>query len=93
MDFKKEDVDVLALGCSHFPFLKKQMAEILGKNVEILDSGAAIARQTKRVLEKESLLSEERNAKNEFYTTGDTGTFSAILKTIGYNDSVEKVHL
>lgn len=43
--FKKINIDVLALGCSHFPVVKKLFQEILGKNVQILDSGGAIARQ------------------------------------------------
>lgn len=33
-----------------FPFLRNEMQEVLGKDVHILDSGEAIARQVKRVL-------------------------------------------
>jgi len=69
--FKREKVDVLALGCTHFPFLKEQMQAILGSDVAILDSGAAIARQVRRVLEHNGALAEKQQAGHLFYTTGD----------------------
>src|SRR6266446_7298130 len=36
-------VDTLALGCTHFPLIKKQIAEVAGDGVVLLDSAAAIA--------------------------------------------------
>ena len=81
-DFK---IDVLVLGCSHFPFLRKEIQKILGKKVLILDSAGAIARQTKRVLLMENsclpagrLLSEYNRNANTFYTTGSISVFRNI---------------
>jgi len=42
---------VLVLGCTHFPFLRPALAQVLGPAVQIIDSGEAVARQTRRVLE------------------------------------------
>ena len=77
IDFK---IDVLALGCSHFPFLKKEIQEILGNKVLILDSSGAIARQTKRILISENLLSEYNKSVKSFYTTGDLYRFERIAR-------------
>jgi glutamate racemase len=44
------DVDTVVLGCTHYPFLRQAIAEVLGPGVEILDSGEAVARQVERVL-------------------------------------------
>jgi glutamate racemase len=48
--------------------------------VKIIDSGEAVARQTKAVLEKHILLnSETRYSKNEFYTNGAPEVMTQLL--------------
>jgi len=80
--FSDFNVDVLALGCSHFPFLKRQIGQILGKNVLILDSAGAIARQTKRVLKNNNELSVYNSFGHALYTTGDLNKFNRLSKKI-----------
>lgn len=79
-----KEVDVLALGCTHFPLVKNKIQKILGSNVLILDSGPAIARQVRRVLIHNDILSNSKRAKHYFYTTGDGKL---------YNIKTEKVRL
>lgn len=52
----QEKVDAVVLGCTHFPFLRPVLQELLGSNVEILDGAPGAARQTLRRLEQENLL-------------------------------------
>lgn len=78
--FIEAKIDTLALGCTHFPFLKAQMQEILGPNVQILDSGEAIARQVKRVLVQEGIESESVLGRHSFLTTGDLASFEKQVK-------------
>ncbi|MBQ6840246.1 MAG: glutamate racemase [Oscillospiraceae bacterium] len=49
-------LDALVLGCTHYPFVKKQIARILGDSTQLLDGGEGTARQTRRCLEKQDLL-------------------------------------
>lgn len=42
--------DRLVLGCTHFPFLQPVITDILGPQVELVDSGMAVARQVGRLL-------------------------------------------
>lgn len=51
------NIDYLVLGCSHYPHLIPEIRKIVGNIVTIIDSGEAVARQTKAVLEKEGVLS------------------------------------
>lgn len=44
-----EDIDQLVLGCTHFSFLIKQMLDVVGDGVEIIDPCRAVARQAIRV--------------------------------------------
>jgi glutamate racemase len=42
--------DTLVLGCTHYPFLRGTLRDLVGADVAIIDTGAAVARQTARVL-------------------------------------------
>lgn len=62
------DVDVLVLGCTHYPLLMPQLQKILPPHIRIIDSGEAVARQTKRVLEERHLLNTNDNpATHKFF--------------------------
>jgi glutamate racemase len=61
-------IDHLVLGCTHYPFLRKTLKKILPKNVTIVDCGEAVAKQTKRLLEKHEL-QNEGDGKTAYFTT------------------------
>jgi glutamate racemase len=43
-------IDTLVLGCTHYPFVSEQLQRLLGQEVELISNGAAVARQTRRLL-------------------------------------------
>lgn len=45
-----EAIDTVVLACTHFPLLREQLADAAPEGIAYIDSGAAIARQTLRVL-------------------------------------------
>ena len=45
---KQGQIDTLVLGCTHYPFASVQLRDLLGPQVQIIDNGEAIARQTRR---------------------------------------------
>ncbi len=47
---EKDQIDTLVLGCTHYPFASALLHALLGPQVRIIDNGAAIARQTRRLL-------------------------------------------
>lgn len=51
-----EKVDAVVLGCTHYPFVKKMIKKVLGKETLLFDGGAGTARETKRQLENRQLL-------------------------------------
>jgi glutamate racemase len=79
--FQEEQIDTLALGCTHFPFLRTQIQAILGAGVQVLDSAAAIARQIKRILEHNKIVTSAQEATHQFYTTGDLNVAKKLLQT------------
>ncbi len=74
------NIDHLVLGCSHYPYLVPQIKEILPQSVKIIDSGEAVAKQTKAVLEQHSLLNTtSAKSSNTFYTNADPSVLKGIL--------------
>jgi len=78
---KEKGVDALALGCTHYPFLRDQIEAIVEPKMVIVDSGGAVARRTKEVLTKENLLGN-LHSNDYFYTTGDVAKFKKALKNL-----------
>ena len=75
------NIDYLVLGCTHYPYLMPLLVDMLPKHVKIIDSGEAVAKQTKAVLDKHQLLNTQtRVSKNEFFTNGNVAILEAILE-------------
>ena len=49
-------LDALVLGCTHYPFAKAAIRQVLGEDVLLLDGGPGTARQTQRLLANAGLL-------------------------------------
>ncbi len=76
----EHNIDQLVLGCTHYPFLTQQIREITGDEVTIIDSGEAIARQTKVILEQEGLLNEDqKEGKRVFYSNKNVKVLQDML--------------
>ncbi|MBT8385256.1 MAG: glutamate racemase [Bacteroidia bacterium] len=76
----KQHIDYLVLGCSHYPFLVPQIRNLVGENVTIIDSGEAVARQTKAILEKFNLSNHDNpRAKHQLYTNADINIMKQII--------------
>ncbi len=48
--FDDKGVDVIVLGCTHFPLVKKELANALGDGYQLVDSGEAISRRVVSLL-------------------------------------------
>lgn len=71
--------DKIVLGCTHYPFLIPLIKEIIPASVNIIDSGLAVAKQTKAVLEKQNHLSDKKEARYSFYTNNDLSVLKQFL--------------
>ena len=54
-------VDSVVLGCTHYPFARKLIQEILGPDVEVYDGGEGTAREMRRRLAEADLLNDSEN--------------------------------
>lgn len=76
----KNNIDYLVLGCSHYPYLIPQIKKIIPPHIQIIDSGEAVAKQTKNVLQQFKLLNTQNNQPtNIFYTNANPAVLQNIL--------------
>tara|TARA_B110000003_G_scaffold111447_1_gene114085 strand:- start:28018 stop:28812 length:795 start_codon:yes stop_codon:yes gene_type:complete len=77
----EENIDALVLGCSHYPYLIPQIKKIIGNTVKIIDSGSAVAKQTKKVLDTSMLLqtSHKNKITHQFYSNKNKNRISKVL--------------
>ncbi len=59
--FSEKGIDVLVLGCTHYPLLKPVLAQVLGKEVLLIDSAEAVADQVAASLKLNQLQAENAN--------------------------------
>ncbi len=67
-----QGADVLVLGCTHYPFLKQVIQNVVGPEVTLLDTGAAVARRAVSLLQAERLAtSASEPGRIRCFTSGD----------------------
>ncbi|MBI5374148.1 MAG: glutamate racemase [Candidatus Schekmanbacteria bacterium] len=76
-EIKECEVDTLILGCTHYPLLKKSIANYMGKNVTLLDSSIETASEVKRILIERNLLKKsfEGPGTCDLFVTDDSEHF------------------
>lgn len=72
-------VDTVILGCTHYPLLSPILQRMLGRDVRIVTSGVALARQVEHVLGARELANPDQSEGSyRFLCTGDPEAFAAI---------------
>jgi glutamate racemase len=72
--------DVLVLGCTHYPFLRRLIEEIAGPAVDVIDPATAVARELRRRLETSDLMRDTTAGGSEqFWTTGSVDDVAPIV--------------
>ena len=72
-------VDTVILGCTHYPLLSPILQRMLGRDVRIVTSGVALARQVEHVLGARDLANPDQSEGSyRFLCTGDPEAFAAI---------------
>lgn len=74
-----EGCDTLILGCTHYPFLRPVLQEILPADVRLVDTGAAVARQLHAQLTWTGKLAIGPAAPTQFWTSGDRLALERVL--------------
>lgn len=69
--------DVLVLGCTHYPFLRTTLAEVVGSGVTLLDTGEAVARRVDSLLPTPASAESARQGPR-CWTSGNPPAVAAV---------------
>jgi glutamate racemase len=75
---RRATVDVLVLGCTHYPLLKPLLARVMGPNVKLVDSAEETATVVARELERLGLLANGGSHEHRFVVSDDEPHFRKV---------------
>lgn len=76
---KENQIDTLILGCTHYPFLKGILQEVMGDGIVLIDSAVEVAQETEKVLRENNLIrSQNPNPAHKFYVSDASSRFVEI---------------
>lgn len=74
-----EGCDTLILGCTHYPFLRPLLSELVPASVTLIDTGAAVARQLQRLLSRHDLLATLQARETRYWSSGEPAQLRRVL--------------
>lgn len=78
----EKNVDAIALGCTHYTLIRDEIEKLVPANIKVMDSNEPVAKQVKRVLESNNLLSYSNSPEYHFVVNGSTSHFGKIVGSI-----------
>lgn len=76
----EQNIDYLVLGCTHYPYLVPMLSKMLPGHIKIIDSGRAVANQTKTVLASHGLLNTSvKTPKIQLFSNSNIAVLNTIL--------------
>lgn len=74
---KRKKIDTLILGCTHYPFLQKDIERIMGKNCRVLNGPVTVSEKLSDYLSRHPEIEQRigRNGNVTFCTTDDPDRF------------------
>ena len=79
---KKEKVDTVILGCTHYPVLKKQFVKVFGKKIHLVDPSIAVADELTEMLQSNLILPNSNRRRIRIQVTDNSSTFRTIAARI-----------
>lgn len=83
-------IDTLVLGCTHYPFASEHFRQLVGPAVHLVDNGAPVARQTRRLLGQSA--ASHGVGQLALLCTGDPQALTAAARRwLGVNITAQQV--
>lgn len=77
----KENIDVLILGCTHFPLIENNIKNCCGKQIRVISSAIETSKDIKNTLVKFDIKNEGKfKPQRIFYETGNSSKFFSVGK-------------
>jgi glutamate racemase len=78
-----EGADTIVLGCTHYPFVKPLIRQIVGYGVTLIDTGAAVANHLQKRLAAFDLLTQQHQAGTvKFWTNSNAADAKQVIEAL-----------
>ncbi len=77
-----EGCDTLILGCTHYPFIKPLLRELVPASVSLVDTGAAVARRLEQLLAERGLLAVDGEGGAQFWSSAAPEQLARVLPAL-----------
>lgn len=94
--FSSKKIDALVLGCTHYPFYKKEIRKILGLKVKVISQDEIVPSKLKNYLTRHEEVEKKlsKNGKSKILVTDITKNVLKLSKEwFGKNTKPELIHL
>ena len=79
--YRKERINAIVLGCTHYPFIKNSIEKLFDYDVDIIDGAKGTAKETKRRLNEAKLLNDiKSNGEINFISSLDNSNEIKLMK-------------
>jgi len=93
-NLKEKNLDLIILGCTHYPLIKNSINKFMGKNIALVDPGVSVAKTLSLYLKNNKMLNNKGNGKINYYLTDLNDRFVKVaekflgekIKSIGVVD-------
>ena len=80
---RDRSVDTLVLGCTHYSFLRPAIERMLGPDIAVLDTGLPVARQARRILEREGVIAPAgRQGSVRYLASADSDALAVVAERL-----------
>lgn len=86
----EKDIDYLVLGCTHYPYLLPILNKFLPKDINVIDSGDAVAKHTYKILNEVDLLKTDNiPGYSKFYTNKNVDILQSFIGDFGTAEKLD----
>lgn len=94
-DFRNSDIDALVMACTHYPLLEKTIAEVVGKDIRLVNPAYETAKVLEKMINSNGLKNERpHKAEYKYYASDNPVKFKKVgenflSKPIGWVEKVD----
>ena len=89
---RDDGVDVLILGCTHFPLLSDIIGDFMGDNVTLIDTGYEAAHYVLSMLMEKGITSDKETGDYQYYVSDRVDDFSSMAAILLGKDISDETH-
>jgi glutamate racemase len=80
---RERGADTIVLGCTHYPFVRPVIEELMGPDAFVFDPASAVARELRRRLAARNLLADDgRRGRTTYWTSGNTDDAGRVMSQL-----------